>query len=228
MADALTLLHRRHRPFLVAFGVASLALVLGLATLETRLAIELAAVLFFLTYLILAALKVPRLDGPYLRDNAAGTDEPAIVIFLVTVAAVVISLGALFQVLNEQKGAPIIERLLAFSAVASGWLTVHTMAAFHYAHRYWSPDMLSPAAKTGGETTEMNTPNRGLDFPRTPLPGIVDFLYFAFVIGMTAQTSDVAITSTEMRSVNLVHAIVSFFFNAVLVAVAVNAAVALL
>ena len=44
---------------------------------------------------------------------------------------------------------------------------------------------------------------------------------------MTAQTSDVAITSTAMRKVNLLHAIVSFFFNTVLVAAAVNAAVSL-
>jgi uncharacterized membrane protein len=227
MAAALTLLHRRHRPFLIGALVAVLALGIGLVTLDTRLAIELAAVLFFVTYLVLAALRIPRLDGPYLRDNAAGTDEPAIVIFLVTVAAVVVSLGALFQVLNEQKGAPMIERILAFSAVASGWLTVHTMAAFHYAHRYWSPDMLADRPE-GEEGTKADTPNRGLDFPSTPLPGIVDFLYFSFVIGMTAQTSDVAICSTAMRRVNLVHAIVSFFFNAVLVAVAVNAAVALL
>jgi uncharacterized membrane protein len=49
----------------------------------------------------------------------------------------------------------------------------------------------------------------------------------AFVIGMTAQTSDVAITTTAMRRVNLMHAIVSFFFNTVLVAAAVNAAVQL-
>ena len=65
--------------------------------------------------------------------------------------------------------------------------------------------------------------SRGLDFPGTAEPGGYDFLYFAFVIGMTAQTSDIAITSTAMRKINLVHAVVSFFFNTVLVAAAVNA-----
>ena len=49
----------------------------------------------------------------------------------------------------------------------------------------------------------------------------------AFIVGMTAQTSDTAITTTEMRKMNLLHAIVSFFFNTVLVAAVVNAAVAL-
>ncbi len=59
------------------------------------------------------------------------------------------------------------------------------------------------------------------------MPGVHDFLYFAFVIGMTAQTSDVAITTTAMRNFNLVHGIVSFLFNTVLVAAAVNVAVTL-
>jgi len=47
------------------------------------------------------------------------------------------------------------------------------------------------------------------------------------VIGMTAQTSDVGVTTTAMRKVTLLHSIVSFFFNTVLVAAAVNAAVSL-
>ena len=106
--------------------------------------------------------------------------------------------------------------LLAFASVALGWLTIHTMAALHYAHIFWLPG-----------DTEPDDRGKGLEFPGTPEPGAYDFLYFAFVIGMTAQTSDVAITLTAMRKVNLVHAIVSYFFNTVLVAAAVNAAVSL-
>jgi uncharacterized membrane protein len=44
---------------------------------------------------------------------------------------------------------------------------------------------------------------------------------------MTAQTSDVAVTKTRMRKLNLLHSVVSFFFNTVLVAAAVNVAVSL-
>ena len=89
------------------------------------------------------------------------------------------------------------------------------MAAMHYAHAFWS-------TQSSG-----NTRGHGLDFPGTSEPGGYDFLYFSFVIGMTAQTSDVAITSTSMRKINLLHAVVSFFFNTVLVAAAVNGAVSL-
>jgi uncharacterized membrane protein len=93
--------------------------------------------------------------------------------------------------------------------------------------RYWSPDMFAGEAEPKDGANGGNV-NHGLDFPGTDMPGIYDFLYFSFVIGMTAQTSDVAITSTEMRRINLLHAVISYFFNTVLIAVAVNAAVALL
>ena len=67
----------------------------------------------------------------------------------------------------------------------------------------------------------------GSSSPADTEPGAYDFLYFAFVTGMTAQTSDVAITSTAMRKFNLIHGIVSFFFNTVLVAAAVNVVISL-
>jgi uncharacterized membrane protein len=67
----------------------------------------------------------------------------------------------------------------------------------------------------------------GLDFPGDDEPSGHDFLYYALVIGMTAQTADVNITRTSMRKLTLLHAVVSFFFNTVLVAAAVNVAVSL-
>ena len=54
-----------------------------------------------------------------------------------------------------------------------------------------------------------------------------DFLYFSVVLGMTAQTSDVQIEGRRMRRTSLVHSIVSFFYNTVIVALSVNAAVQL-
>ncbi len=65
----------------------------------------------------------------------------------------------------------------------------------------------------------------GLDFPGTDKPDPWDFLYFAFVIGMTAQVSDVTTASAKMRKVVLVHSIGAFFYNTIILALAVNAAV---
>jgi uncharacterized membrane protein len=67
----------------------------------------------------------------------------------------------------------------------------------------------------------------GLSFPDSREPSVWDFLYYSFVIGMTAQVSDVQVTNTAMRRITLVHSVVSFFLNTVLIALAVNVAVAL-
>lgn len=68
----------------------------------------------------------------------------------------------------------------------------------------------------------------GLDFSGDwPEPGPWEFLYYSFTMGMTAQTSDTAVTSTEMRRVTLVHGILSYFYNAVIVALAVNVGLSL-
>jgi len=64
----------------------------------------------------------------------------------------------------------------------------------------------------------------GLDFPGNEKPGYWDFAYFSFVIGMTSQVSDVAVTSKPIRQTVTAHGIVSFFFNATLLALMVNIA----
>ena len=203
----------RHTPFLAGVAAAGVALALALGLIPD-LAIELPAVAFFLVYLVLTLRRFPALTAERLEQHAADADEPVWIIFAATLAVVGISLASLFSVVNGAHAAPFLRLLLAFASVALGWLTIHLMAALHYAHLYWRP------ARDGGSW-------KGLDFPDTKHPSAWDFAYFAFVIGMTAQTSDVAITTTAMRRVNLLHAVVSFFFNTVLVAVAVNAAVAL-
>jgi uncharacterized membrane protein len=207
--------HRRHTPF-YAGGICAAITFAVCVFAKPPLAVNLAAVVFFLVYLLMIAGRIPRLTGAYLKHHAARTDEPAIIIFAVTLATAAISLVSLFTALNAGIKETTLDLVLAFSSVTLGWLTIHTMAAMHYAHSYWSLQ----AATSDGD-------NRGLEFPGTKEPGGYDFLYFAFVIGMTAQTSDIAITSTGMRKINLLHAIVSFFFNTVLVAAAVNAAVSL-
>lgn len=210
------LIDHRHGPFYAALA-ASLIAVLVVAALSPRLLVEAGAVVFFLTYLTLIGLRLPQMTADYLKERAEEADAPAPVIMLVTLAAVMVVVVSLFLALNSERGRNGLELVLAFASVLGGWLTIHTMAAIHYAHLYWRPDT----------TTEAPDNRGGLEFPGSPDPGGYDFLYFSFVIGMTAQTSDTAITSTSMRKINLLHSIVSYFFNTVLVAAAVNGAVSL-
>jgi uncharacterized membrane protein len=56
----------------------------------------------------------------------------------------------------------------------------------------------------------------------TEEPSIFDFIFYSFVVGMTAQVSDVDTTSGEMRNTTIMHGVVSFFFNTAILAFAVN------
>lgn len=210
-----SVLDHRYRAFMVA-GVIALSALPFVAIWEPDVTIELPAILFFTVYLTLAFLRLRRLTPAYLKQRADVADAPAFVILGVTVLAIVAAIGSLFLALNREQQAGLGELALAVAAVVLGWLTIHTMAAMHYAHVYWRASRAHENGRRGG-----------LDFPGTPDPCGHDFLYFSLVIGMTAQTSDVVISSTAMRKLNLMHATISYFFNTVLVAAAVNAAVSL-
>jgi uncharacterized membrane protein len=71
------------------------------------------------------------------------------------------------------------------------------------------------------------TAGQGLKFPKTPEPGPWDFLYHSFAIGTAAAVSDVEVESTQMRQLVMLHSTGSFFYNAVIVALAVNAGLVL-
>jgi uncharacterized membrane protein len=214
-------MHKRHNPFYLAAIIGLAALALALAFVPP-IAYVIAANVFFIIYLVLSAFKIHRLTPDYLRRNAARSDAPVWIIFAVTFGTVVVAVGSLFVLINSSHNPHPLDLSLALAAVPLGWLTIHMMTAIHYAHLYWQPDETSEGAKQ-----EPRKHVGGLDFPGGKEPGGIEFLYFSFVIGMTAQTSDTAVTSSEMRKVNLLHAIVSFFFNTVLVAAAVNVAVSL-
>lgn len=204
---------RRHRPFLIALLLAALSLPVSLYVIP-KLAIEIAALIFFFSYLMQIARRLPLLTAAHFEAHADSDDAPAIAIIAVTLIAVAVSVVSLFFALNHAEGETVPALAMAFASVLLGWVTIHTMAAMHYAHLFWRP-----AGRAGHKG--------GMDFPDTENPGVYEFLYFAFVIGMTAQTSDVGVTTTDMRKATLAHSIVSFFFNTVLVAAFVNAAVSL-
>jgi len=204
---------RRHIPFYLAFAAALAASLLAF-WLPALQVLVIATNVFFVVYLALMLIGLRAMTAEHLRKHAAADDEPVWIIFLVTLAAVVAALAALFILINKTGDPDLAFLLPALSAVPLGWFTIHMMMAVHYAHVFWQPSRSDPKQT-----------RRGLDFPQTDDPAGIDFVYFAFVTGMTAQTSDVAITTSGMRAANLLHAIASFFFNTVLVAAAVNLAV---
>ncbi len=99
---------------------------------------------------------------------------------------------------------------LAGLAVVGAWGLVHTMFTLRYAHLYY------------GDNPKRTEPPGGLDFPHDPEPDYLDFAYFSFVIGMTSQVSDVTISSKPMRRTALVHGVLSFGFNTIIIALTIS------
>ncbi len=146
-----------------------------------------------------------------IRRDAAMQDEGQFVILACTVAAALASLAAIFALLGTSaNGAqrPPSHVILATVTILLSWAFIHTIFALHYAHEFYD-----------------ETEGRGMAFPGgDPHPDYWDFVYFSFVIGMTSQVSDVAITSKVIRRTAFAHGVVSFLFNAALLALTVNIA----
>jgi uncharacterized membrane protein len=172
---------------------------------------------FFLVYLAVAATAVYRIDVEGLRKKAASEDEGIFVVVLIALFVIGISSLAIITVLREKQAPSPLALTLALSGAPLGWTALHTIAAFHYANLFYGQ---SGHAKSAHDI-------RGLEFADAKEPGIWEFLYFAFTIGMTAQTSDTEVSSTRMRRAVLGHSVVSFFYNTAIIAMAVNAAVSL-
>jgi uncharacterized membrane protein len=99
---------------------------------------------------------------------------------------------------------------LGVVSVALSWALVHTVFTLVYARAFY----LSPEG--------------GIDFNEDDPPSYLDFAYLAFTLGMTFQVSDTNLTSKRMRRIALGHAVLSYLFGAVIVALAINVVASLL
>ena len=159
-----------------------------------------------------------------IRYRARTDDTNRFVVTIVVLSAASASLFAVLFLLHISKQLPPAEEALevALSAIAviCSWFLVHTTLAIRYAHHYYS-DMTEESAQGSDEDPEAGAA-QGLDFPDEKQPDYLDFAYFSFTIGVAAQVSDVQVTSRLMRQMVLMHSILSFLFNTVVVALSVN------
>ena len=163
-------------------------------------------------YLILGFNLMARSDLHRLKRRAANQDEGNTVILVLTVAAAIASMAAIFAELATEPGVSRqpAQLILATATVVLSWAFIHAIFALHYAHEFYGEGR---DRKIGGMT-----------FPNDEEPDYWDFTYFAFTIGMCAQVSDVTVSSKSIRRTVLVHSVISFLFNAALLALTVNIA----
>ena len=164
---------------------------------------------FAVLYLVLAYIMMLRCDVAHIRRSAILQDDGRFLILLVTAFGALASLGAIVYELGASKGNPA-GLILAIVTIVLSWTLVHTVFALHYAHDFYRNK------KPGGLQFPSGDQHEDADY--------WDFVYFSFVIGMTAQVSDVGITDKIIRRTATVHGVISFVFNTALLALMVNIA----
>ncbi|MDB5632884.1 MAG: hypothetical protein JWR49_1739 [Tardiphaga sp.] len=208
MPAPVRIVYARPRTFLaIVIGIVAFFVAPQSLRLVTRLLIGWDV--FTAAYLLLVYVMMMRSGLAHIRRSAILQDDGSIIILLVAALGAFASIAAIVFELGAGRRTPP-ELALATATIALSWAAVHTIFALHYAHEFYR------GAKAGG-----------LAFPagdKPEEPDYWDFVYFSFVIGMTAQVSDVGITTKTIRRIATAHGIVSFIFNTALVALMVNIA----
>jgi uncharacterized membrane protein len=201
------------------FGAGSVAIVLyfllsGRAGTATRLliAFDAGAVVFLAAVWVMMARATP--DG--MRRRAEIEDEGRYTVLILSVAAaiailltIVFELHGLKDLSSNRVGLRV---ALAAITILLSWFFMNTMFALHYAHGYYGDADPSHDYKA----------TEGLVFPGRSQPDYWDFLNFSFVVGMTFQVSDVQIEDHSLRRGVLVHGVLAFFFNVIILALTIN------
>lgn len=171
-----------------------------------------------LLYLVMAAIMMVRASSHRTQVQSRHQDvQPWLVLMMVVLAAlaslvaIVMELGVAKDLHGWNRSAHI---ALACLTIVTSWAFTHVMFALHYAHEYY---------RVLGEGDPAP-----LDFPGGTAPTYVDFLYMSMVIGTSGQTADVALASSGMRRIGLLHCTLAFAFNTTVLALMINIAAGLI
>ena len=165
-------------------------------------------------YLALAWWLCCGFDSARTRARAQAQDEPSAILLLVLSLAALACVAAITLLMQQSRTMQGFDKALhialAVVSLAASWFFIQTIFAFHYARRYYH------------EEKQHEPDGPGLQFPGGLDPDYFDFLYYAHVVGMTSQVSDVQVTSRDMRRLTLVHSVLSFGFNMLILALGIN------
>ena len=205
--------HLHHHGRFYAAAALGAAVYAAMSLAHVSVAAAAAGDTFFAVYLAASGWLLVNSTNADVKSRAKTEDEGAMIVIVLALAAVAFSVAGIFIVLNQAHRPDWLSLMLALAAAPLGWCMLHTISAFHYVNLYYFASVSEAS-------------DNALEFPGTEEPDLWDFIYFSFVIGMTAQVSDVQVRTTGMRRAVTGHSVISFFFNTVLIAMAVNAAVA--
>ena len=165
-------------------------------------------------YLFWVGLVLSRADSGHIKRVALAQAESAgTVMAIVALAAITSLVAVVFELIAAKAAGPhhmAGHLFFVLATVLGSWLLLPTLFALTYAAAFYRRE-----------------PDAGLVFPGTKAsfePDHTDFLYFSFTIAVTAQTSDVEVTTREMRRLVIYQSVLSFVFNTTILAFTINAA----
>jgi uncharacterized membrane protein len=157
-------------------------------------------------YLVLISWIMARAPIDLIRQRACVEDEGAMALLVLTTASAIASLAAVMSELGHAPSA--YQVALGAVTILLSWTFMHVIFALHYAHEFYGE----------GDDDRIG----GLEFPGNEEPDYWDFLYYSLVVAMTAQVSDVQVTSKTLRRLTAVHVVIAFFFNVIVLALTVS------
>lgn len=153
-------------------------------------------------------------NSQQIREQAKVQDSSRVLIFITVLISTFASFLAVLLLIISKKEFKSTETLHLITAIAGmlfSWFLIHTIFTFRYAHIFYGDHEDKPDTHAGG-----------LEFPGDKRPDYLDFAYFSFVLGMTFQVSDVEVTSKRLRRLVMLHGVLSFGFNTIMIALTIN------
>ncbi|MHB1179600.1 MAG: DUF1345 domain-containing protein [Daejeonella sp.] len=207
-----------HHKLYISAGIALIIFMLTYGRFSSSVHFMVTWLAYALSSLILAWITILTSHPAEVKHEAHAQDSSRTLVFLFAVAAAFASLFAILILLQGSEESSrqglAYQIIIPFACVMSSWWLVHTVFTLRYAHFYYC-DM-------DNDKKGENMKPGGLIFPDEKEPDYLDFTYFAFVVGMTFQVSDIQITSRRIRRLAWMHGVLSFAFNTVIVALTIN------
>lgn len=207
-------LHSSHKLFICILIATIIYFIVTIQHIDWLTHIMISWDTFSLCMIILSWITFSITTSEQIRSQARVQDSSRVLIFItVLISTFAGFLAVLLLIISKKdfKNTEALHLTVAIGGMLFAWFLVHTIFTFRYAHIFYGDDEQKPETHAGG-----------LEFPNDKKPDYIDFAYFSFVLGMTFQVSDVDVTSKRLRRLSLLHSILSFIFNTVMIALTIN------
>ena len=149
-----------------------------------------------------------------IREQSKVQDSGRTIVFFIVLIATIASFLAVLLIIvskHQSTSSETMHLIVAIAGMIFSWFLIHTIFTLRYAHIFYGDSEEKPEIHAAG-----------LKFPGDKNPDFFDFAYFAFVLGMTFQVSDVQITSNKIRRMAMWHGLLSFGYNTIMIALTIN------